>query len=34
MLIPSWRAHLHPLVDDDARAGAGDVRTYRLLDQR
>ena len=20
MLIPSWRAHLHPLVDDDARA--------------
>ena len=24
MLIPSWRAHLHPLVDDDARASAGD----------
>ena len=24
MLIPSWRAHLHPLVDDDAQASAGD----------
>ena len=34
MLIPSWRAHLHPLVYDDARRALVTRHTPWLLDQR